>query len=137
MEKSTYFENAAKAIKNLGFRVFVHDNEKSRLPYFYGYFSDGVNIGYFQLGDFGGVRWSTVNAPGSFCTGFSCEDNGVNYEDLTAETLRGAFVRVPRWYRMTETDNRRGGVKKFASLEDFLNCKRFSNEANRDTLKEI
>ena len=70
MDKKTYFEIAAREIKNLGFRVFVHINKNGQFPYYFGFFSDGKNVGYFQLGDFGGVRWSTVNAPGSFCSGF-------------------------------------------------------------------
>lgn len=137
MNKSEYFAIAAKEIKDLGFRVFVNVNEPGKTPYYYGYFSDGANIGYFQLGDFGGVRWSSVNKYGSFCSGFSCVDDGVPVECLTAEKLRTAFVVVPSWYRMRKIDLQRGGVKKFADLDEFLNTSYLGGALNRDRLQEI
>ena len=117
MEKKTYFNEVANAIKRAGFRVFVKANRPGDLPYYYGYYSDGVNVGYFQLGDFGqGVKYNTVNAPGSFCTGFAVLDNPVNIEDLTPANLRRAFVTVPGWYRLGE----RQRVYKYRDLADFL-----------------
>lgn len=137
MKKSEYFAIAAKEIKSLGFRVFVNVNKPGELPYYYGYFSDGANVGSFQLGDFGGVRWSSVNKYGSFCSGFSCVDDGVPVESLTAEKLRTAFCVVPSWYRMREIDRQRGGVKKFANLDEFLNASFIGGVTNRDRLQEI
>ena len=136
MTKQEYFQLAAREIKNLGFRVFV--NKETREDYYlFGYYSDGVNIGYFQLADFGGVSLTSVNKPGSFCSGFGITESGVFVEDLTTEKLRAAFVVVPRWYRMTANDARRGGVKKYANLEDFLNTKYFSDVTRREELTEI
>lgn len=137
MTKQEYFQIAAREIKSLGFRVFVHKNTRTNDNYLFGYYSDGANIGYFQLADFGGVSLSSVNKPGSFCSGFGITESGVFVEDLTTEKLRAAFVAVPRWYRMTAYDARRGGVKKYANLEDFLNTKYFSNITRREELTEI
>jgi len=136
MERKEYFELAAREIKNLGFRVFVNINKPGEYSYFYGYFSDGKNIGYFQLHEFGGICWNTVNKPGSFCSGFSCNDDGVLIQNITAERLREAFVTVPNWYRLSNYEISRGGVKKYANLEEFLNNS-FYGEPNRDRLKEI
>lgn len=118
MSKKEYFEASSQHIKNLGFRVFVHENKPGEFPYYYGYFSDGTNIGYFQLGDFFGVRWSTVNGPGSRgCgSGFSCEDEGVDYEKVTRKMLEQAFVSIPYWYRPEKTDR----VVKWKDLDTFL-----------------
>lgn len=137
MDRKEFFAIAAREIKSFGFRVFVNINEPGKLPYYFGYFSDGQNIGYFQLGDFGGVRWSTVNKNGSFCSGFSCVDDGVQIQDMTADRLREAFQAVPRWYRMRKDDIRRGGVKKYASLDEFLNAPYLGSQTNAERLQEI
>jgi len=122
MSKKEYFDAASQHIKNLGFRVFVHENKPGEFPYYYGYFSDGKNVGYFQLGDFFGVRWSTVNGPGSHgCgTGFSCEDQGVEYYKLTRPMLEQAFVSFPSWYRPEKNDK----VVKYRDLDHFLSCRK-------------
>ena len=122
MSKKEYFDAASQHIKNLGFRVFVHENKPGEFPYYYGYFSDGKNIGYFQLGDFFGVRWSTVNGPGSHgCgSGFSCEDEGVEYDKVTRPMLEQAFVSVPSWYRLGKDEK----VCKWKGLDQFLEDQR-------------
>lgn len=76
---------AANKIKSLGFRVWIPTDSLEK-GYYYGYYSDGKNIAYFQLGYFFGVCWCTINAPGSHGvgTGFSCEDEGVPVNELTA-----------------------------------------------------
>lgn len=118
MDKQAYFDAACERIKSFGFRVFAHENKPGDFKYYYGYFSDGKNIGYFQLGDFFGVRWSTVNGPGSHgCgSGFSCEDEGVGIDDLTVERLREAFQGVPYWYRLGKGER----VCKWQDLDTFL-----------------
>ena len=116
MDKKTYFAEVAGAIKAHGFRVFVKENKPGEMPYYYGYFSDGVNVGYFQLGDFWGVTYSTVNAPGSFCTGFGVLEEPATIEELTPANLRRAFVTVPAWYR----SGARKRVYKYKDLADFL-----------------
>ena len=117
-----YFDATAEKIKSLGFRVFVKENRPGVPSSLWGFFSDGKNIGYFQLGYFFGVRWSTVNAPGSrgVGTGFSCEDEGVEYWDLTRERLREAFQAVPHWYRLGRNEK----VVKFRDLDEFLEHQR-------------
>ena len=127
--KQEYFDAASQHIKSLGFRVFVHDNKAGDFPYYYGYFSDGKNIGYFQLGDFFGVRWSTVNGPGSRgCgCGFSCEDEGVEYDRLTREMLEQAFVSIPSWYRPGKNEK----VVKYLDLDHFLDLERDHAEHGR------
>ena len=121
-----YFKKAVERIKSFGFRVFVHENKPGELPYCYGYFSDGKNIGYFQLGWFFGVRWSTVNGPGSHNvgTGFSCEDDGVEVSQLTPERLREAFQSVPYWYRLGRNER----VCKWKDLDAFLEDQRMRAE---------
>ena len=113
-----YFDSAVAKIKSFGFRVFVKENKPGDYPSYWGYFSDGKNVGYFQLGWFFGVRWSTVNAPGSHGvgTGFSCEDDGVEVSSLTPERLREAFQAVPYWYRLGKNEK----VVKFRDLDQFL-----------------
>jgi len=122
MSKKEYFDAASQHIKNLGFRVFVHENKPGEDPYYYGYFSDGKNIGYFQLGYFFGVRWSTVNGPGSHgCgSGFSCEDEGVEYGRITRQMLEKAFVSIPSWYR----PGRDEWVVKWRDLQHFLDTEK-------------
>ena len=117
-----YFDAAARRIKELGFRVFVREHKPGENGSYWGYFSDGKSVGYFQLGWYFGICWSTVNAPGSkgVGTGFSCEDEGVEYTDLTAERLREAFQAVPYWYRLGKDDK----VVKFRDLDEFLEHQR-------------
>ena len=129
-----YFDAAARRIKELGFRVFVKDVKPGdSLGSYWGYFSDGKNVGYFQLGDFWGIRWSTINAPGSrnVGTGFSCEDEGVEIKDLTIDRLKEAFQAVPYWYRLGKNEK----VVKFRDLDEFLEHQR--TRENWFTLSEI
>lgn len=128
--KEQLFE-AAEKIKSLGFRVWVADSYKN--GFYYGYYSDGKNVASFSLGWFFGVRWSTVNAPGSkgVGTGFSCEDDGVPVNELTVERLREGFYAVPPWYVMGKDEK----VVKFKDLDEFL---KYENEkVTHHKLEEI
>lgn len=108
---------AADKIKSLGFRVWIPTDSVNR-GFYYGYYSDGKSVAGFSLGYFFGVRWSTINAPGSHGvgTGFSCEDEGVPVAELTAERLREGFLSIPPWYRMQKNDK----VVKFKDLDEWL-----------------
>lgn len=117
MRTKEQFYEAAKKIKSLGFRVWISPDSIEK-GYYYGYYSDGKNIAYFQLGESDGVRWCTVNAPGSHGvgSGFSCEDEGVLVDKLTVELLNKGFLVVPPWYKMREDDK----VVKYKDLDEWL-----------------
>lgn len=117
--KREAFELIANKIKSFGFRVFVHNTAGDSL--YYGFYSDGQNVGYFDAsGYFFTARITTVNAPGSFCSGFApdgIDDDGTNPEKLTPEILRAAFVVFPSWVNRFD---RKKKVYKYRDLADFL-----------------
>ena len=122
--KANFLAAAAK-IKSLGFRVVINDYTRDKYgAFYYGYYSDGQNVGYFQNGDFYGVRWSTVNAPGSVGvgSGFSCEDYGADIENLTREQLLTGFAVVPSWYRLRKGEK----VVKYRNFDEFLEARKKS-----------
>lgn len=107
-----YAIEAADRIKAAGFRVFMSEQGT------YGFFSDGIGIGYFEAG-FPGIRLNTVNAKGSDLSGYSVkgDSDGYRLEELTEETLRKAFATYPAWVRSSDAKR----CVKYRNLEQFLN----------------
>lgn len=109
--REEYLREVAAKIKGFGFRVFavMHDG------FYYGYFSDGKGVGYFEATPFIGIHLSTHNAKGSGCGGYEVAD-GLSVDDLTEEQLRECFVSYPSWVRSLDMKK----VVKHKDLDDFL-----------------
>ena len=106
-----YLKEAAAKIKEFGFRVFV----VMRDGFYYGFFSDGKNIGYFEAGPFVGVSLGTYNANGSDCSGYQVASE-LAIAELTEENLRECFSVYPSWVRPLDMKK----VVKYKDLDDFL-----------------
>lgn len=106
-----YLKEAARKIKEFGFRVFVvmHDG------FYYGFFSDGKNIGYFEAKPFIGVNLSTHNAKGSDCSGYQVASE-LAVDELTEQNLRECFSVYPSWVGPLDVVK----VVKEKDLDDFL-----------------
>lgn len=95
-ERKKYFLSKAEEIKNLGYKVYVVDDDL----YNYGYIiNDKDEVGYFQLGDFGhGVSFGTMHKPcGHFGTGFSMDKWDELPEKITKEVVNRVFIHHPSW----------------------------------------
>ena len=118
MEKNIYqcFHEAAERIKELGFRVFLSEDNT------FGYYSDGKNIGYFQENEFvKGVNICTVNkTPGSSGMHYCLEPNfrPVGIGELTADYLAKGFQLYPDYF--DDEFKKEMNVIKFSGLEEFL-----------------
>jgi hypothetical protein len=95
-----------------GFRVFVSDVNAPT----YCYFVQGDKIGYIQAEATGTFSLTTVHKPNLRTgTGFSVARD-LTAADLTAATLRKAFVMYPDWAWCTDRES----VQKYKNVEDFL-----------------
>ena len=116
MKREGYFEQACAKIKQAGYRVFVRDGEE------YGYYSDGQGVAYFQLEweGWNGVSLSTVNAKGSYCSGYSVrgDHDGYSLGELTKDLLEKGFRKYPEWLRAYEAQGK--VVVKYRDLDHFL-----------------
>ena len=108
----------AQAINRLGFRVFVHADEKRT----YGWYSDGNKVAYFQQNEYrSGVNIATCNkVPGSSGAHLILEPNNtpVNLQALTKEYLKKGFRSYPEYF--TEEDRNMMPNIKYSSLNEFL-----------------
>ena len=98
MTRREKFLEYANEIKNLGYTVFVCQDE----TFNYGYvINDKDQIGYFQLGDYGyGVRFSTKHKPAKgIGSGFSIDDWDECKTEMTREIVDRCFAVAPDWYR--------------------------------------
>lgn len=120
-----YFRQVCKHIKAQGFRVFIVKGTDSH----YGYYSDGVGIGYFQLewNGMNGVSLSTANKRRNFIVKGDVWDS-YTIAELTREELVKAFKPYPDWVRLSE----RCGAVQWSGLSEFLN-----GYWQKDKLKEV
>lgn len=100
-------------IKSLGFRVFVSDVNAPT----YCHFVKDNKIGYIQADHATGTfSLTTVHKPNQRTgTGFSVARD-LTAADLTAATLRKAFVMYPDWAWCTDRES----VQKYKNVEEFL-----------------
>ena len=115
-------------VKKLGYRVFLRDG----IEYNYGYITDGTNVCYFQLGEYGeGISFSSQVKRGTrFCMNLSNDPNEcprIVYE-VTEKQIIYAFMAYPYWSRASD----RKGIVRYSDFEDFL---KYCYE--RDKLREI
>jgi len=85
----------AQLLHDNGFTLIIPDNEKPTSFDTYFYFSKDNNIGYAQKGDFGGIRFSTVNKPCKECgTGFGLQNWDEAIYEPTVKDAEKAFNGV-------------------------------------------
>lgn len=103
-------------IKATGFRVYMR-NAKD----IYCYFTDGKNIGYFQIERIGSFSISTVHIPNTTSgTGYQIERYA--YGAITKDRLRAAFITCPSWA------GRDSSVRKWNDFEAFRNADSFNKQ---------
>lgn len=117
MEKvDKIFLEICEHIKQQGFRVFKVTNT----DYHYGFYTDGIGIGYFEYHRYVGTSLSTVNRKyGSYCSGYRVYDGNEDMfrsEQLTPELLRKAFVTYPEWVKSLD----RRPCTKYRDIDQFL-----------------
>lgn len=136
ISKRERFLEYAKEIKDLGYRVFVCDDEYWN----YGYvINDKDEIGYFQLGDYGcGIRFGTKHyGTRTMGDGFCIDDYGDEKSVITKKIVDRCFVRVPAhcyvpgWCRTKEEREDLERVKKYKGSEYVKTC------FNHDKLVEL
>lgn len=122
MTKREQFLEYAKAIKALGYRVFINRDT----TWNYGYIvNEKDEIGYFQLGDYGyGIRFSTMHhGTRTMGSGFGLDDWDECKSEFTKEVVDRCFVRVPQhcyqsgWCRTQEELKDLERVKKYKASE--------------------
>ena len=121
MEKMTrieYFLKGVEKIKSLGYKCF---QPKGKETYTFCEITDGKNIGYMQVGDYGDCfNFGTVSKYGSQYRIINPnEDNKYfqyefDIEDITKEVIELTFKEFPNW----QTNDHRK-VTKWSSWEDF------------------
>ena len=100
-------QRLADRIKSFGYRVFAVEDRD------YGYYSDGTRIAYFDWG-FYGFHISSVNAPGSFGSGYRIADLD-SAEAADKALLEEALATVrPTWAERSKK------VLKYKNLDDYL-----------------
>ena len=107
-------EDVSKALvaklKEFGYRVFGNGT--------YGYFTDGKNIGYFEVTYFGYINLSSVHKPNRLTgTGFSVVRD-VKIVDLNKSMCEDCFALVPSTYNKP-TDNEIHSVVKWKDWNTF------------------
>jgi hypothetical protein len=104
---SELLENFLTTLKENGFNVYVPEN-----PSTYAHFVKDNNIGYVQVGYFGGLEFSTVHKPcNRYGTGFGLNhDNGII--DPTIEDAEKAFACSPDWGNPN--------VEKYKSWDEYI-----------------
>ena len=111
-----YFAIICEHIKRQGFRVFKVINT----DFHYGFYTDGVGIGYFEYTPYVGTHLATVNRKyGSYCSGYRVYDGNESEfysEQLTPELLRKAFVMYPEWVKSYD----RKPCTKYRNIDHFL-----------------
>lgn len=118
MNKKEEFLQYAKEIKNLGYKVFVCNDPL----YNYGYIvNDNDEIGYFQLGDFWGVTFSTKHKPNIFFgCGFGLDEwDKPQVSPLSREIVDRIFILAPSWAKPRKKLNT---IKKWTATEYFKDC---------------
>ena len=60
--RDSYFKEAVKTIKDLGFDVYVPEHI-FKGSFRFGYVTDGTHILYFEVSEFGDLNWGTVHIP--------------------------------------------------------------------------
>lgn len=128
-ETRAQFLNTANKIKSLGYRVFIN-SDYTRYESYYGYYSNGFQVAYFEYVPYVGTKISTVNAPGSHGvgTGFVI-DEAIATRDLTKKKLQTGFLFAPAWFLPFNEDR----IVKFNDLAAFLS----HHEKTYGTLTEI
>ncbi len=110
------FLGICEHIKQQGFRVF----KQTDTEYHYGFFTDGIGIGYFEYDPYVGTTLNTVNRKyGSHCSGYRVYDGDLDFfssEQLTPELLRKAFVTYPEWVKSYD----RKPCTKYRDIEQFM-----------------
>lgn len=118
MTKKEKFLEDAKAIKALGYRVFVTKRDFSC----YGWVvNEKDEIGHFQQGDYGyGIRFSTMHyGTKHMGTGFGLDDWDECKSEFTKEIVDRCFVRVPAWCYQA------GWCRTKEELKDLENVKKY------------
>lgn len=118
LTREEFFLMGVEKIKSLGYRCYQPKGDKSHT---FCNITDGKNIGYMQLGEYGDCfNFGTVSKYGSqYRIMNPNEDNKYfqyefDIEDITKEVIELTFRNRPNW-STTDKDN----VVKWNSWEDF------------------
>ena len=99
-----------RAIIDAGFTPYMRDRTHS-----FAFFTDGINIGCLEENRMDGLSIRTVHkANRSSGTGFGIAQ-GLMLADLTPETLKRAFAKLPDWHCRDESS-----VRKYRDMAEFL-----------------
>ena len=130
--KKKNFEAFAKAIKELGYKVYITRREHSN----YGWVvNEKDEIGYFQLDDFGcGITFSTIHKP--MCvlgTGFGLDDHFNGHDVFTREIVDRCFAHHPEWANSLPYSDR----KKFPEIRKYTATEFLANYWDKENVIEL
>lgn len=98
--KTETLNKTINKIKELGYQVFVPNDDK---PKTYAYYSNGNDIGYIQINRFyNSIEISTVHKANlQTGTGYSIfeGENSIGVEHILQEHLEAGFIVAPAWAR--------------------------------------
>ena len=109
-------------IKALGFDVYTREPVMPSAPVTYAFFTDGVNIGYIQIGRNGGMySLGTVHKPCRECgTGYSVGSIDI----ITKEALDVSFIHHPNWAKKSDIKS----IVKYKDWDEYKNFNSFNKE---------
>lgn len=114
-----YFLSAVEKIKSLGYKCFQPKGDKT---YTFCKITDGKNIGYMQVGEYGDcINFGTVSKYGSQYRIINPNENNKYFqyefsiEDITKEVIELTFNEYPNWHSTNHNK-----VTKWDSWEDFV-----------------
>lgn len=111
MDKRNVFIDYCKIVEGLGYRVFICCDPLYNYAYIV---NEKDELGYMQLSDFCGVRFSTSHKPCKECgTGFGLQDNFQGILEITKQDVEECFIFAPEWAISLQ----RAAVKKWTYTE--------------------
>ena len=115
------FKKYLNIVKELGFKVYIIDSKE----YNYGWITDGINICYCELGNYGeGFHLSTENKTGH---NFGMCPNDKLLYDVKKGNILYAFNYYPNWAGGYDCSN----ITKYKNWEEFI-----SKYWNKDNIIE-
>lgn len=119
--KHAEVNDIAQLLHENGFTLIIPNNETPTSFDTYFHFSKNDKIGYAQRGDFGGIRFSTVNVPCKQCgCGFGLQNWDEAIPAPTIKDAEKAFIIAPNWAKSSDVE----AVRKYKNLDEFLSKER-------------
>lgn len=101
-------KRAIAQIKSYGYKVYGKPDSD------YAFFTDGKNIGYFQLTEIGTLNFSTVHRPNRYAgTGYRVASNIRSVDEITPNLCRSCFGRIPDGFT-------NASITKWNSWDEFV-----------------